>query len=250
MPIKKRMLSSELACAAVTDGCLVDERGPLIPGNREFAADEIGTQNRKTDSRAVIPDSTIAAKNEETAARERALVLAAQAGDANAIRTIYEAHRDRVWTILLYMLGDRLLAQDVLQAVFFKVFRGLSGFRFQSSLPTWIHRIAHNECLNAGRRRPAPVLPLEVIVGRRDEIDPRDTAGESDARLEREQILKQAIMRLSPKMREVIVLKYVEDMSYEEIGRALGCASGTVASRLSRALSELGERLGPFRRLM
>jgi RNA polymerase sigma factor (sigma-70 family) len=51
-------------------------------------------------------------------------------------------------------------------------------------------------------------------------------------------------------MREVIVLKYVEDLSYEEIGRAIGCASGTVASRLNRALSELGERLGPFRRVM
>jgi RNA polymerase sigma-70 factor (ECF subfamily) len=76
------------------------------------------------------------------------------------------------------------------------------------------------------------------------------SARERDARWERERILKEAVQRLPVKMRDVIVLKYIEELSYEEIGRALGCASGTVASRLNRALAELGERLGPFRKLL
>jgi len=180
--------------------------------------------------------------------RERALVLAAQAGDPEAIRALYEAYRDRIWKILLYALGDPVQAQDVLQSVFFKFFRGLSGFRYQSSLFTWLFRIARNEYLNYRRGRKIPVLPLEEIVGGRDEIDPRPSAGAAEERWERERILKEAVKRLPPKMRDVIVLKYIEELSYDEIGRALGCASGTVASRLNRALAELGERLGPLRR--
>lgn len=179
---------------------------------------------------------------------EQDLVFAAQAGDPEAIRALYNAYSDRIWKILLYTLGDPVQAQDVLQSVFFKFFRGLSGFRFQSSLFTWLYRIARNECLNHRRRKTVPALPLEEILGGREEIDPRPSAGAPDERWERDQILKEAVRRLPSKMRDVIVLKYVEELSYEEIGRALGCASGTVASRLNRALAELGERLGPFRR--
>ena len=178
---------------------------------------------------------------------ERAIVKAAQAGDPEAIRALYDAYRDRIWKILLYMLGDLSQVQDVFQVVFFKFFRGLSGFRFQSSLFTWLYRIARNECVNNRRRLRLPCVPLEEILGGRDEIDPR-TDAEAETQWERERILRQAVRRLPPKMREVVVLKYVEELSYEEIGQALGCAAGTVASRLSRALTELGTRLEPVRR--
>ena len=178
---------------------------------------------------------------------ERSLVEAAQSGEAEAIRSLYDAYRDRVWKILLYMLGDPLQVQDVFQSVFFKFFRGLSGFRFQSSLLTWLYRIARNECLNHRRRLRVPCVPLEEILGSRDEIDSRPEA-DAGIRWERERVLRQAVRQLPPKMREVIILKYVEELSYEEIGQALDCAAGTVASRLSRALAELGERLEPFRK--
>ena len=182
--------------------------------------------------------------------RERALVLAAQDGDPEAVRKLYDSYHRRIWTIILYSLGDYPQAQDVLQTVFFKVFRNLRSFRFQSNLFTWIYRIARNECLNHRRRRSAPQVPLEAIIGSRDEIDPKLGTNGHDARVERDYILQQALMQLPFKMREVIVLKYLEGLSYREMSRALGCAPGTVASRLNRALSELGERLGPFRRLL
>jgi len=179
--------------------------------------------------------------------RERSLVKAAQRGDSGAFQELYDAYRGRIWTLVVYSIGDSLQAQDVLQTVFFKAFRGLRSFRFQSSLFTWIYRIARNECLNYNRRRSSPHVPLEAILGSSDEMDTRPI---SDGHEARKVILQNAVRQLPFKMREVVVLKYLEGLSYEEMSRVLGCAPGTVASRLNRALAELEERLRPFRRLL
>ncbi len=172
---------------------------------------------------------------------------AARRGDAQAFRELYQAYRDPVWALVVSLVGDPLQAQDVLQNVFFKAFRGLGGFRFQSGLFTWIYRIAHNECLNHLRNRQVPYVPLEAIVGSGDEID---RARISDLEEARKAALRDAVMQLPFKMREVVVLKYVEDLSYMEMSRILGCPPGTVASRLNRALVELEMRLRPFKELL
>jgi RNA polymerase sigma-70 factor, ECF subfamily len=177
------------------------------------------------------------------AERERGLALAARTGDEAAFREIYEAYRERIWTFIVYSIGDANQAQDILQIVFLKAFRGLGGFRFRSSLFTWIYRIARNECRNYHRGRGVPPMPLEAILGSRDEIDGR--TGPEDPAVSRV-VLRTALLRLSPKMREVVVLRYLEGLSYDEISRVLGCACGTVASRLNRALAELEEHLRPF----
>jgi RNA polymerase sigma-70 factor (ECF subfamily) len=182
--------------------------------------------------------------------QDQDLVLAVQRGDPQAFRELYDRYRDRIYNLVLFSTGDPQHAQDVLQTIFLKVFRGLQSFRFESGLATWIYRIAHNECLNYHRARRPPQVPLEAILGSNDEIDSRPISHEQHARKEREEILEQALMQLPLKMREVVVLRYVEGLSYEEIGRVLGCAPGTVASRLNRALAELEERLRPFRRLL
>jgi RNA polymerase sigma-70 factor (ECF subfamily) len=90
-------------------------------------------------------------------------------------------------------------------------------------------------------------VSLESILGSRDEMDPNLLAGGPDAIADRDRLLEQAVMGLPFKMREVVVLKYREGLSYDEMSRALGCAPGTVASRLNRALAELEERLRPLR---
>ncbi|MGD0697416.1 MAG: RNA polymerase sigma factor [Terriglobia bacterium] len=182
--------------------------------------------------------------------QERTLVLAAQRGDAGALRELYHAYRDRVWSLVMYSVGDFHLAQDVLQTVFLKVFRGLKDFRFQSSLATWIYRIAHNECQEHHRRHRTPHVPLETILGSSSEIDTRPILDDQHAHRERQLIIQRALMQLSLKLRTVIVLKYVEGLTYQEMSRVLGCAPGTVASRLNRALAELEERLRPFRGIM
>jgi RNA polymerase sigma-70 factor (ECF subfamily) len=178
---------------------------------------------------------------------ERRIVLAAQRGDEEAFRELYQAYRDPIWTLINSLVGDPLQAQDILQNVFFKAFRGLGGFRFQSGLLTWIYRIAHNECRNHLRKRSVPFVPLEGVLGGREEIDRTRVTDRSKAR---KAALQAAVMELPFKMREVIVLKYLEDLSYKEMGRILGCPPGTVASRLNRALAELELRLRPFRRVL
>jgi RNA polymerase sigma-70 factor, ECF subfamily len=182
--------------------------------------------------------------------QERNLILAVLRGDSSAFHELYSAYRDRIYNLVVYSIGDPLQAQDVVQTIFLNVFRGLGSFRFQSSLATWIYRIAHNECQNHHRARRGTHVPLEAILGSREEIDTKFVSHDQHAQHEREIIIQQTLMQLPFKMREVVVLRYIEGLSYEEMGRILRCAPGTVASRLSRALTELEERLRPFRRLL
>jgi RNA polymerase sigma factor (sigma-70 family) len=174
--------------------------------------------------------------------RMTALVLAARKGDEDAYREIYRAYREPVWSVIVSLVGDAPQAQDILQNVFFKAFRGLPGFRFQSALFTWLYRIARNECRNHLRKHGPATVPLDDIVGSRYEADERGLRREPS---DRQEALRNAVSQLPFKMREVIVLKYQQDLTYDEMSRVLGCPSGTVASRLNRALLELEARLRP-----
>lgn len=181
---------------------------------------------------------------------ERATVLAAQQGDREAFRLLYERYRDRVYNIIFYSIGDEMRAEDVLQIVFVKIYRGLPGFRFEANLSTWIYRITVNECLNQQRGRGAQHVPFEALLGSDEEFDEGASADRQHADSERREIVHRAVMELSPKLRAVVALKYLEGLSYEEIASVLECSPGTVASRLNRALGELETRLRPLRRLL
>ncbi|MFY9557405.1 MAG: RNA polymerase sigma factor [Blastocatellia bacterium] len=181
---------------------------------------------------------------------ERKLVEAASRGDRTAFKCLYDRYRDRVYNMAFYSLGEVLWAEDVLQIVFLKIYRGLPGFRFEAGLATWVYRITLNECQNQLRRRGARHLPLEAILGTFDEIDSNVLQDIEQVSRERRKIVQEAVMILSPRLREVVVLKYVEGLSYDEIARVLECAPGTVASRLNRALKELEARLHPLRRIL
>jgi RNA polymerase sigma-70 factor (ECF subfamily) len=181
---------------------------------------------------------------------ERELVDAARRDDRDAFKALYERYRDRVYNLAFYSLGEALWAEDVLQIVFMKIYRGLPGFRYEASLSTWIYRISVNECQNQLQRRGARHVPLEAILGSDDEFATGELPDAEQLERERRQILQNAVMDLSPKMRAVVVLKYIEGLSYDEIARVLECAPGTVASRLNRALAELETRLHPLRRIL
>lgn len=181
---------------------------------------------------------------------EQELVKAAQRNDRSAFKALYERHRDRVYNLAFYSLGEALWAEDVVQIVFIKVYRGLPGFRYEAGLATWIYRITLNECQNQLRRRGARYVPFEAILGSDEELDAGELPDVEHLARERQQIIQDAVMELSPKLRDVVVLKYVEGLSYDEIARVLECAPGTVASRLNRALAELEARLHPLRRVL
>ena len=181
---------------------------------------------------------------------ERATIVAAQQGDRDAFKVLYERYRDRVYNIIFYSMGDELRAEDVLQIVFVKIYQGLPKFRFEASLATWIYRIALNESLNQQRGRSAQHVPFEALLGSDEELDSGAAADLQHAEGERREIVHRAVMELSPKLRAVVALKYLDGLSYQEIATVLECSPGTVASRLNRALTQLEARLRPLRRLL
>src|SRR5215831_20433166 len=128
------------------------------------------------------------------------LLRAVQAGDRAAFKAIYEHHQDRIYNLIYYTVGDRAAAQDVLQIVFLKAYRGLAGFRFESSLATWIYRIAINECQNQNRRHGYEHVQFEAVLGTGEEPDGSLSPDELHLTEERREIIGNALLTLSPNL--------------------------------------------------
>lgn len=174
------------------------------------------------------------------------LIAACQRGDRDALRTLYEAYKDRVYSIAVYYFhGDEAMAGDITQQVFLKLIIDIGQFRGESSFPTWLHRMTMNTCIDASRRRK----PMEPIVETRP---PRALIGEGAQQraLEETELtdaVKAAVQSLPEPFRLAILLRYFDDLSYEEMAQALACSMGTVASRLSRGHRLLAEKLMSLR---
>ncbi len=172
------------------------------------------------------------------------LVRACQDGDPEAWRELYECYKAKVYSLAIYLTGDAEMAKDLTQEIFLKVFRDLCAFRFESSFSSWLYRLATNMCLNALRsRRTRREVGIEEAIGTPAEID-------ADSRLEQQQVnrsiqraVRKAILSLKPPLRAVVVLRYIENLSYGEIAEVLQRSEGTVASRLSRAHRLLERKL-------
>jgi len=175
------------------------------------------------------------------------LLAACRRGDPGATRALYEAHKDRVYSVAIHFFkGDAATAADVTQQVFIKVFARLDQFRQESEFTTWLHRVTANACIDE-QRRTRSVLPLEGLAASAPELR---TEGAHDAGLLRDELAEQvkaAVASLSPKLRIAVLLRYFDDRPYEEIAAALGCSPGTVASRLNRAHQALARRLAHLR---
>jgi RNA polymerase sigma-70 factor (ECF subfamily) len=192
-------------------------------------------------------------------ASERRLIEACQRGDREAFRALFEAHKDRVWTVALRFTGDENASRDVTQQVFLKLFTSIAGFRHESNFKTWLYRLVANECMDEFRKRRR-LVPFDFLrpafSDERDkdcgEVEMKDLGQKplQEERLERLEISEAvlaALMQLKPKLRMAIVLKYFEDLSYEQMAQALGCSMGTVASRLNRGHKALAQKLAHLR---
>ncbi|HEX5706896.1 MAG TPA: sigma-70 family RNA polymerase sigma factor [Pyrinomonadaceae bacterium] len=167
-------------------------------------------------------------------------------GDRDAFRQLFEAHKDRVYSVALYFFGgDEATASDITQQVFLKLFTRVGQFRGDSEFSTWLYRLATNTCLDEARRRRR-FLPFGDST-RRETSAQRDSQEASLARDETAHRVREALAELRPKLRMAILLKYFEELSYEEIAEVLGCSKGTVASRLNRAHKALAHKLGHLR---
>ena len=173
---------------------------------------------------------------------ERSLILAAQQGDTTAFKELYERYRDRVYNLIYYTMNREEGAEDILQTVFVKVYKALPCFRLESSFHTWVYRVALNECKNHRRGRKL-FVSLSAFENEENHLKAVSTPFSHQAAEESDQRVRAEVLALSPKLREVVILKYLEELSYEEVATTLGCSIGTVASRLHRALLELEKRL-------
>ena len=179
------------------------------------------------------------------------LVLLAQQGHPSAFRTIMQRHNRRLYRVARGTLGDDSEAEDAVQEAYVRAFTGLSAFRNEASLLTWLTRIVLNEALGRLRRqRPTVELTVLDTVGesRGARILPFPLVTASDpersaARREIRRLLEGAIDDLPEPFRVVFVMRDVEEMSVEETATSLGLRPETVKTRLHRARRLLRQAL-------
>jgi RNA polymerase sigma-70 factor (ECF subfamily) len=173
-------------------------------------------------------------------ADDRTLVEACLAGRGDAFEVIVERHRRPVYQLCYRFVGNHEDANDLAQEVFVRAYRGLRGFRGQSSLGTWLYRIAVNVCLNRVSARPPQIESLDV----REHAD--SAAEHPDAallRAERAATLRAAIARLPKKQRATLILRVYHDLPHEQIARILGSSVGAVKANFFHALANLKKLL-------
>ena len=167
------------------------------------------------------------------------------AGDANAFEEIVLANQKNVYNLALKMTKNDDDAQDISQEAFIKAYNQLGNFRAESKLSVWLYRLTYNLCIDFLRRKPktnpislnydddsGDIAPLEIP-------DLRSLPEDSTIRSELRKSITESIKELPLKHREVIVMREISDMSYDDIATTLKINVGTVKSRLARARLKL-----------
>jgi RNA polymerase sigma-70 factor (ECF subfamily) len=169
------------------------------------------------------------------------VIASCQRGDEDAFRELFESHKDKVYSIALRYSGDHAAAMDISQDTFLKLMDRIGQFRGESSFDSWLYRLVVNSCLDHRRRqrRWMPVVDEFFDLFRA----PGQTALQDLLKDEKQQQVQNVVAHLSPEHKMIVVLRYTEGLSYEEIADLLQCSRGTVASRLNRAHKVLERRL-------
>lgn len=163
-----------------------------------------------------------------------------QTGDATAFEALFRQYEGLVFKNAYFITGSRLEAEEITQDVFVSVWKARQTFNpDKGKLTTWLHRITVNKCLKRQRKKKPMMVPIESI-------ELPDGEGSEEAvmnREERERVLN-AMSSLDSKHRAVLVLRYFNGLSYEEISRTMGIPLGTVKSRIYVAIQTMREQLG------
>lgn len=167
------------------------------------------------------------------------LLAACRNGSREAFESLFLTNQKRVYSVALnFFGGDEALAKDITQQVFLKIFYKIGEFRGESELTTWIYRMTVNACIDEQRRRRR-FFSLENFFGDFKTRVPDDKIHRREISAQ----VQKAIATLKPKFRLPILLKYAENLSYQEIAEILDCSIGTVASRLNRGHKMLAQKL-------
>jgi RNA polymerase sigma-70 factor (ECF subfamily) len=184
---------------------------------------------------------------------DAALVRAIQAGDIAAFDQLVLKHKDKLFNLVYWFLGDYQEANDCAQETFIKVFKSLKKFRFESAFSTWLYRIAMNTCKNrlksSAYRWKKKTVPLENPEGSNDgnftfaiRNDSTSPVNELEKK-ERMMLIQKSINSLPEEQKRLVVLRDIQGLSYDEIADISGLNLGTVKSRLARGRLELRNKL-------
>ncbi len=169
-------------------------------------------------------------------ADDAALVRAALAGEAYAFDAIVERHRRAVYQVCFRFVGNQEDANDLAQDTFVRAYRALAKFRQESSLATWLYRIAVNVCLNSlAVKRPT----LEPLAPERHVDTIGDRPDDPLHREEQARLVKAAVARLPPKQRATLVLRVYHELPHDRIAEILGSSVGAVKANFFHALNNL-----------
>jgi RNA polymerase sigma-70 factor (ECF subfamily) len=185
--------------------------------------------------------------------RDQDLVRAFQAGDKAAFDKLVIKHKDRIFSLCYWFLGDKQEANDSAQETFIKAYQSLRKFRFESAFFTWLYRIAANTCKNRLKSLDYRQKKRMVYVDNPGETEDKKPITEIHDELcspmkelekkERMLLIQNAISSLPVDQRTVVVLRDIEGLSYEEVSNLTGLNLGTVKSKLSRARLQLRNKL-------
>jgi RNA polymerase sigma-70 factor (ECF subfamily) len=178
---------------------------------------------------------------------DETLVKQCQRGDSEAMTCLIVKYQDRIYNTILKICNNSDDAAELTQDTFVKVIENITAFRGKSSFYTWLFRVAVNETINYCRRRfKVPMQSLDngpslAVLAESPENDPARLAQQKEVI----KLLTDAIGRLDEEHRVVLILRDIEQMSYDQIAEVLEIEMGTVKSRLSRARALLRELLEP-----
>lgn len=180
-----------------------------------------------------------------TREQEAAIVRKVLGGDANAFETLVLEYENNVYNIALRMTGNSEDAADMTQEAFIKAYNSLQSFRGDSKFSVWLYRIVSNVCLDFLRsknRRPTVSLSVEDDDGEDTQLDVADESQSPELLLDRKltrESVRRGLDSLPPDYRQILLLREIQGLSYDEIAQALGLEVGTVKSRIFRARKRL-----------
>lgn len=184
-----------------------------------------------------------------TREEELEIILRVRAGDTDAFEALVLEHQNKVYSLALRMVGNEEDARDMAQEAFIRAFNSLASFRGESKFSVWLYRLTSNICIDflRGRAKRRTVsLNWEDEDGEEGELEIPDERFSPEARLERTELresVRRGLDSLSPEYREILLLREINGLSYDEISRALSLEEGTVKSRIFRARKKLSEFL-------
>lgn len=180
-----------------------------------------------------------------TREEELEIVIKVRSGDANAFEALVLEHEKKVYNLALRMVGNEEDARDMAQEAFIRAFSSLDSFRGDSKFSVWLYRLTSNLCIDLLRsrgRRQTVSLTVDDDESDAAELeipDDRFSPERAFERAETRENVKRGLDTLSPEYRQILLLREINGLTYEEIGKALGLEEGTVKSRIFRARKKL-----------